>query len=898
MSSEPAVPRCTHPSNANKHPGQIVLQAKGHQRTAEEITTAKATKATKATAVQVGIQCLAEIELAMEENQANTLTRKAKSVWPPPKAKSKAISEKEKAFQHNAAWENNTNIEDVDDGPSKRKKKKVIRESISEARDEINRSSHCDGSSDSKVPLATCVDKGSENTFASVFSSHNFENPKFTLGGKVQNWISGIDTLPKPQAIKTHSSASIPPSTLFSHLTKTSKVTIQSVISAEATDKAGDVLVGGFDDDEPEDDSLECQMAQSTVEKGRRAVTNTVALTLDDSDNASLYDVHTRPPFTQSSKLRAAPHPRPITKRKASDTLEPLSGSEIEDFDAASDISDFIKDISMDIDSPQADIDPNLYQVKEGPPSAELMSTLSQKASHTTSLTSVKTTDTNVKTPAVYPELILKNVQNGVIFLLTVQCLSEWLSNFGSTAIALIIDFLTSNKDSNLQVLACILFKDYAFLYADMDLCDPLGVYHSAFMLQLFRKVHLAIISGHTNVPVLKTHVLASGGMIGAISLCAAALKRAVKMTADGDIKAEDVLASASSSKINIKLPKILNKLTGKETSAPFLFSHDRCTKKTKNYAKSIKNKGPAFISLLTEIACSALKEDVSWDSPATDNKSDDERALLHIYVLLFLICVVTQLWISWVEFFDGPVFNLHCSCKILPLASFWDTFIIHALLIHFILLSFAPHHSFLSHHREHRAVTFPDNWVESDITLDIPTKLKDDLSRSFSIPGFHYWPLVAVIRSIFTDIQASAFHLFPFKHLWKDPLNGHQERMFDELYSSDSWLEAQEELQRQPREHGCSLKRMIAGLMLFSDATHLANFGMAKAWPLYLYFGNLTKYACLAPKSGACHLLRDNIKDVLSTLPWISKSGMAVLHALKGQQFCWDAEQCWVNAA
>jgi hypothetical protein len=99
----------------------------------------------------------------------------------------------------------------------------------------------------------------------------NCRNPKFTLGGKVQNWISGIDTLPKPQAIKTHSSASILPSTLFSHLTKTSKVTIQSAISAEATDKAGDVLVGGFDDDEPEDDSLECQMAQSTVEKGRRA---------------------------------------------------------------------------------------------------------------------------------------------------------------------------------------------------------------------------------------------------------------------------------------------------------------------------------------------------------------------------------------------------------------------------------------------------------------------------------------------------------------------------------------------------------------------------------------------------------------------------------------------------
>ncbi|KAG1807649.1 uncharacterized protein BJ212DRAFT_1224868, partial [Suillus subaureus] len=151
---------------------------------------------------------------------------------------------------------------------------------------------------------------------------------------------------------------------------------------------------------------------------------------------------------------------------------------------------------------------------------------------------------------------------------------------------------------------------------------------------------------------------------------------------------------------------------------------------------------------------------------------------------------------------------------------------------------------------------TFLDNWLETDIILDIPTKLKDDPSTSFSIPGFHYRPLIGVIHSVFTDIQASAFHLCPFKCLWKDPLDNHQEHVFDELYTSDSWLDAQDDLQRQPREPGCSLERVIAGLMFFSNATHLANFGTAKAWPLYLYFGNLTKYARSAPKSGACHLV------------------------------------------
>jgi hypothetical protein len=178
-----------------------------------------------------------------------------------------------------------------------------------------------------------------------------------------------------------------------------------------------------------------------------------------------------------------------------------------------------------------------------------------------------------------------------------------------------------------------------------------------------------------------------------------------------------------------------------------------------------------------------------------------------------------------------------------------------------------------LDNHGGKGAVKFPDDWLETDLTIEIPTRLKEDSSTSFRILGFHYHPLVAVIRSAFADVQASAYHLFPFRRIWKDPLDGHQERVFDELYTSDSWLDAQDDLQRQPREPGCSLERVIAGLMFFSDATHLATFGTAKAWPLYLYFGNLTKYARSAPKSGACHLV--------GFLPSVSKLSLILFFAL-----------------
>ncbi|KAG2145253.1 hypothetical protein DEU56DRAFT_732233, partial [Suillus clintonianus] len=140
-------------------------------------------------------------------------------------------------------------------------------------------------------------------------------------------------------------------------------------------------------------------------------------------------------------------------------------------------------------------------------------------------------------------------------------------------------------------------------------------------------------------------------------------LERAVEMIAVGDIKAEDILAATLSTKISVKLPKVLNKVTGKETNIPFLFSRDRCAKKTKNYARSIKKMGAALVMSLTEIARSAWKENV-WpvDSTVTDDKSEDEHALLCIYVLTIFLCIFTELYVLFAEF-DGTTSTRCYSC-------------------------------------------------------------------------------------------------------------------------------------------------------------------------------------------------------------------------------------------
>ncbi|KAG1717967.1 hypothetical protein EDB19DRAFT_1651785 [Suillus lakei] len=148
------------------------------------------------------------------------------------------------------------------------------------------------------------------------------------------------------------------------------------------------------------------------------------------------------------------------------------------------------------------------------------------------------------------------------------------------------------------------------------------------------------------------------------------------------------------------------------------------------------------------------------------------------------------------------------------------------------------------------------DGWTESAAEILVPTREKnaDGNGQPFSVPGFHHRPLVAVIHAAFSEASSRWFHLTPFKRFWKSPLTGREQRLYDELYTSDAWNKAHDELQKQKRDDGCKLEWVIAGLMFWSDATHLTQFGNASAWPVYLFFGNQSKYARACPTTNACH--------------------------------------------
>jgi hypothetical protein len=74
---------------------------------------------------------------------------------------------------------------------------------------------------------------------------------------------------------------------------------------------------------------------------------------------------------------------------------------------------------------------------------------------------------------------------------------------------------------------------------------------------------------------------------------------------------------------------------------------------------------------------------------------------------------------------------------------------------------------------------------------------------------------------------------------------------------------------------------------MFWSDATHLANFGTAKLWPIYMFLGNLSKYIRAEPTSNACHHVAyipsflDSFQDTLASThaKWNTQKKQIVTH-------------------
>jgi hypothetical protein len=149
----------------------------------------------------------------------------------------------------------------------------------------------------------------------------------------------------------------------------------------------------------------------------------------------------------------------------------------------------------------------------------------------------------------------------------------------------------------------------------------------------------------------------------------------------------------------------------------------------------------------------------------------------------------------------------------------------------------------------------FLDSFQTATVEIEVPSGSKEVPPAKFSIPGLRYRKITAVIQAMFASPLASKFHLSPFKLFHKAP-GGEEERVFCDVYDSDAFIEENDKIQRAPvppDDPDCKREKAVAVVMLWSDATHLANFGTAKLWPIYMLLGNLSKYFRSLPNSGAC---------------------------------------------
>ena len=164
-------------------------------------------------------------------------------------------------------------------------------------------------------------------------------------------------------------------------------------------------------------------------------------------------------------------------------------------------------------------------------------------------------------------------------------------------------------------------------------------------------------------------------------------------------------------------------------------------------------------------------------------------------------------------------------------------------------------------------------SFTHANISIDVPSGSKHSAPRTISIPGLYFHKITSLIEEAFQSPLAQHFHLSPFNLYRKHPNSKANEHVFSELYDSDIFYNKHNKVQRAlSNDQTCKREKVVAVLMFWSDATHLATFGTAKLWPVYMLFGNLSKYIRFKPNSGATmHLtyippLPDSLQDDLKT--------------------------------
>lgn len=138
--------------------------------------------------------------------------------------------------------------------------------------------------------------------------------------------------------------------------------------------------------------------------------------------------------------------------------------------------------------------------------------------------------------------------------------------------------------------------------------------------------------------------------------------------------------------------------------------------------------------------------------------------------------------------------------------------------------------------------------WKSGSVKVKMPhtgTHVAEKEAPDFEVHGIRYRSLVDIITSRIQEPSTSKpLKGTPFTEWWCPPRCTKPICIYGEAHSSDTAIRLYHDIKGipPPLDHP-DIQSVVVLLMLGSDSTHLASFGTASIWPIYVFFGNKSKY-------------------------------------------------------
>ncbi|KAJ1299373.1 hypothetical protein OPQ81_011048 [Rhizoctonia solani] len=158
------------------------------------------------------------------------------------------------------------------------------------------------------------------------------------------------------------------------------------------------------------------------------------------------------------------------------------------------------------------------------------------------------------------------------------------------------------------------------------------------------------------------------------------------------------------------------------------------------------------------------------------------------------------------------------------------------------------------------------EGWSSVSLSLEIPPihqtaamlkRRTTPLPKQYlAVPGLRSRKLTDIVYQAFSKNNPKTFHYEPYTEYYEPPGRpGARIRIFGEIYSSPSMLKAHQEVQRlKIADTECQYPHCVAYMMCGSDGLQFGAFCHVTGHPIYVFFGNESKYERCKPTSNTCY--------------------------------------------